>query len=64
MTHVHTWKPVPLEFRRYQCSCGATGFKRSIGGEIREHKVPRDYDKNDTIPTGSRRKGKRGPGGW
>jgi hypothetical protein len=36
--HVHTWAPIPLLFARYECSCGATGY-RGRSGCIVEHKA-------------------------
>lgn len=34
--HVHAWAPIPLEFARYECVCGATGYRSRDG--IVEHK--------------------------
>lgn len=69
--HKHNWKPVPNEFRCYTCNCGKTGFRRSLGEPIREHKKPRDYHRlgqthisSTALATGANRTGKRGPGGW
>ncbi len=35
--HAHTWTPIPLEFARYECPCGATGYRK--GAAIVEHKT-------------------------
>ena len=35
--HEHDWQPIPLEAVRYQCTCGATGYRKR--GAIVEHKV-------------------------
>jgi hypothetical protein len=36
--HAHRWTPIAGLFARYECSCGATGY-RAWAGEIREHKT-------------------------
>lgn len=35
--HNHTWTPIPEQCARYECECGATGY-RGRGGDIVEHK--------------------------
>lgn len=35
--HAHTWSPIPLECGRYECPCGATGYRN--GYAIVEHRT-------------------------
>lgn len=64
-----------MEWNRYICACGATGFRKKTGGVIVPHKQPRDYNRAPMMHVGSAnatdsrgnsfgRRGKRGPGGW
>ena len=40
-SHVHAWTPIPLETARYECSCGATGYRGRAGIVEYRHKVAR-----------------------
>lgn len=44
--HVHTWTPIQLAFARYECACGATGYRGR--GEIVEHKTKLERRTNVT----------------
>jgi hypothetical protein len=35
--HINTWTPIPLESARYECECGATGYRK--GAAIVEHRT-------------------------
>lgn len=48
--HSHTWTPIPLEFARYECPCGATGYRK--GAAIVEHKT---MLRRDAAPTAKSR---------
>lgn len=50
--HVHTWTPIPLAFARYECTCGATGYRK--GATIVEHKTKSER-RTDVTARGSRK---------
>lgn len=75
--HVHEWEPAPNVFMRYQCACGATGYRSTVDGkgQIVAHKRKRNLKEKEIVQVGSGqaiggsgsgnyRHGKRGPGSY
>lgn len=71
--HVHDWKPLLEHFRRYACTCGATGYRHN-NGQIVAHQrqrsellqpalEPRPVS-STAMRCGGARLGRRGPGSY